>query len=127
MPAVAPTDPALAAADATSARASRVWTVTGPVDPRDLGTTLVHEHVLLDGSCFFEPDDADDADAFAAAPLTPELVPRVRAASCSNRDNLLLRDLELAAAELGEFARLGGRTIVDVTSGVGLGRDVTGL
>jgi phosphotriesterase-related protein len=28
--------------------ANRVWTVTGPVAPAGLGTTLVHEHVLVD-------------------------------------------------------------------------------
>jgi phosphotriesterase-related protein len=33
---------------AAPAAAPRVWTVTGPVAPADLGTTLVHEHVLVD-------------------------------------------------------------------------------
>jgi phosphotriesterase-related protein len=31
-----------------SAALTRVWTVTGPVPPTDLGTTLTHEHVLVD-------------------------------------------------------------------------------
>jgi phosphotriesterase-related protein len=38
-----------------------------------------------------------------------------------------LQDPELAAAELEEFARLGGGTVVDVTSSVGLGRDPVAL
>ncbi len=33
---------------AASAAAPRVWAVTGAVAPADLGTTLVHEHVLVD-------------------------------------------------------------------------------
>ncbi len=110
-----------------SANGKKVLTVLGPVDPAGLGTTLVHEHVLVDGSCFFAADEADDADEFAKAPLTPELVPRVRAASCSNYDNLLLLDRDVAAAEVIEFRDLGGNTVVDVTSSIGLGRDPAGL
>jgi phosphotriesterase-related protein len=98
-------------------------TVLGPVDPGQLGITLTHEHLYVDGSCFFTPADAPDAEEFAALPLTPGLIERVRRESCSNRDNLLLSDPALAATELGEFARLGGRSVVDVTSSAGLGRD----
>jgi phosphotriesterase-related protein len=97
------------------------------VSPDELGITLHHEHLLVDGACFFELADSDDAQEFADSPLTPEIVPRVRGASCSNHDNLRLDDVELATAELGEYARLGGRTVVDVTSSVGLGRNPAGL
>jgi phosphotriesterase-related protein len=105
----------------------QVWTVSGPVSPEELGLTLHHEHLLVDGASFFELADSEDAEAFAASPLTPELVPRVRTASCSNRDNLRLDNVDLAAGELDEYARLGGRAIVDVTSSVGLGRNPAGL
>jgi phosphotriesterase-related protein len=104
-----------------------VWTVSGPVAPADLGVTLVHEHLLLDGDCFFELSADADAEAFAQWPVTPDIIERVRAASCSNRDNLALDDLDLAVSELAEFVQLGGRTVVDVTSSVGLGRDPSGL
>jgi phosphotriesterase-related protein len=106
---------------------SRVMTVLGPVDPDDLGITLQHEHLLVDGTCFFELADGPDAEEFAGLPLTPELISRVRSQSCSNRDNLLLRDRALAVKELEEFAGLGGKTVVDVTSSLGLGRDPKGL
>ena len=105
----------------------QVWTVSGPVSPDELGITLHHEHLLVDGACFFELADSEDAEEFADTPLTAEIVPRVRDASCSNHDNLLLDDVDVAAAELGEYARLGGRTVVDVTSSVGLGRNPAGL
>jgi phosphotriesterase-related protein len=97
------------------------------VEPAAFGVTLVHEHLLLDGACFFERGSGPDADAFAELPLTPEIVARVRSASCSNHDNLLLDDIELAVAELAEFTALGGRAVVDATSSVGLGRDPQGL
>lgn len=113
--------------DGMTANGARVWTVTGPIAPEELGVTLTHEHLLVDGSCFFELDDSADAEEFAEEALTKELIPRVRAASCSNRDNLRLDDLVLAAEELAEFVELGGRSVVDVTSSVGLGRDPQGL
>src|SRR6187455_1647605 len=40
--------PALAIAPVLAARKRRAMTVRGPVDVVDLGTTLVHEHVLVD-------------------------------------------------------------------------------
>jgi phosphotriesterase-related protein len=111
----------------TGPNVRHVWTVTGPIEPGELGITLSHEHLLLDGSCFFEPDNADDAEVFANQRLTPELIPRVRAASCSNWDNLHLEDPALAADELEEFRALGGGSVVDMTSSVGVGRDPEGL
>jgi phosphotriesterase-related protein len=110
----------------SSANGKSVWTVLGPVEPTQLGVTLPHEHLLVDGSCFFERD-APEAAELADLPLTEEIVPRVRAASCANKDNLLLVDRDLTVAELGEFAGLGGDTVVDVTSTFGLGRDPHGL
>jgi phosphotriesterase-related protein len=114
-------------AGSTAATRARVRTVTGPLDPGELGVTLIHEHLLMDGSCFFEASAETDAEAFAGLSLTSELVDRVRSESCSNRDNLRLDDLDLAAEELNQFLTLGGRTVVDVTSSVGLGRDPRGL
>jgi phosphotriesterase-related protein len=106
-----------------AAPAPRVMTVDGPLAPGELGVTLVHEHLILDGACFFE----DGGDGLADVALTADNAARVRAASCSNRDNLRLDDPALAAAELGEYSALGGRTVVDVTSSAGLGRDPQGL
>jgi phosphotriesterase-related protein len=106
----------------TPANGKRVWTVDGPIGPDQLGLTLTHEHLAMDGSCFFLPADGADAE-LAELPLAEEILDRVRRASCSNRDNLLLNDPSLVRIELEEFTRLGGRTVVDVTSGFGLGRD----
>ena len=37
-----------------------VHTVTGPVDPADLGTTMSHVHLTLDIMCWFmEPEDPE--------------------------------------------------------------------
>jgi phosphotriesterase-related protein len=108
------------------AASKTVRTVTGPVNAHDLGVTLAHEHLLIDGSCYFRPLDGPGADEFADLVLTEDVVSSVRVASCSNRDNLLLDDVDLVVNELESFASLGGRTIVDM-SNVGLGRDPSGL
>jgi len=106
---------------------SLVMTVTGPLPAADLGLTLSHEHLILDGGCFFEPAAEPALAALVDVPLSPENAPQLRLASCSNRDNLMLGERELALAEIAEFTALGGRSIVDLTSSVGLGRDPAGL
>jgi phosphotriesterase-related protein len=104
-----------------------IVTVTGTIEPEALGVTLTHEHVFIDGSVYFERLDAEDADEFAAAPVTLTNIERVRAASCSNRDNIVLRDAELAVEELAEYVALGGNALVDVTSSAEMGRDPLAL
>ena len=104
----------------------RVMTVRGPVAPDELGVTLVHEHLLLDGSCWLDHDDDAEASARAARPVTIHRAPLIRDALTSNRDNLVLSDRDTAVAELLEFAKLGGGALVDVTS-VGLSPDPSGL
>jgi phosphotriesterase-related protein len=63
-----------------------IQTVTGPVDPAELGVTLVHEHVFID---MYEPT--------------------------LNSAGVLL-DEAMAADELGRYRAAGGVTIVDQTT-----------
>lgn len=69
-----------------SATTGTVQTVTGPVDATDLGVTLAHEHVLLDGWEMFRTYDA------------------------------ILDDEALAIDELVALRDAGGRTVVDCTT-----------
>ncbi|MGI8880005.1 MAG: phosphotriesterase family protein [Jatrophihabitans sp.] len=66
---------------------SMVMTVTGPKRVDELGTTLCHEHLLIDLYSVYQP----------------------------HRD-MYLHDLDLAAREVFEFADSGGGTIVDLTT-----------
>jgi phosphotriesterase-related protein len=68
-------------------------TVTGPVAARDLGFTLVHEHIFLD--------------------LTRDV----------SGGNSLLNDPELAYRELSLYKKAGGVTLVDQTTGGLRGHD----
>jgi phosphotriesterase-related protein len=93
-----------------AARAERhggqILTVTGPVEPGDLGTTLVHEHVLVDfiGADRVGPERYDREDVLRA--VLPHLE-AVRARGCRTlveatpaylgRDPVLLRRLSEAS------------------------------
>ena len=102
-------------------------TVLGPVSADQLGVTLMHEHVLVDLTCYWsEPDDPADRE-----------LARVRVSDVSRctilgtpvgrttmmiLDNLVLDDIRMAAAELEHFGNAGGETIVDLTlDGIGTG------
>ena len=90
--------------------ASAVETVLGPVAAEALGPTLLHEHLLINLWPWFDGHGAD-----ADAPVSPATIDAVRANPFGVRDNLVLDDLSLAAAELAPFAAAGGRTVVDLT------------
>lgn len=109
-------------------RAPHVTTVRGPVPASDLGVTLTHEHLVCDVGSWWQRTRmlGQDADAFAEAPVTEELLWELRQDPFGNRDNCRLADAELALAEVARFSGLGGRTIVEA-SGLGLGRDLRTL
>ena len=65
---------------------TRVWTVNGPLDPRELGVTMVHEHLAIDLSLIKNDPDA------------------------------ALTNVELVSQEVSLYLEAGGRTMVDVTN-----------
>lgn len=101
-----------AAEGAPSGSRPAVETVLGPVPAEALGRTLLHEHLLIDLWPWFEPD-ADPAHA--DLPVSEATIDAVRANPFAVRDNLVLDDPDLAAAELAPFVAAGGRTVVDLT------------
>ena len=96
-----------------------VQTVLGEIPAAQLGTTLVHEHLLVDIRCNWRPDD-DPAIAFR--PVTPERLGRIRANPFACRDNLSVDEPHVLAEELRRYRDAGGDSIVDATP-PGLGRD----
>ena len=95
-----------AAAAPSSGDTGRILTVRGPVEPSALGTTLVHEHVLVDfiGADGVSPERYDPEEVFQTA--LPHLV-ALRERGCQalfeatpaylGRDPLLLRRLSEAS------------------------------
>lgn len=103
----------------------RVMTVLGPIAVEDMGMTLMHEHILNDCSCWWNPPGPDRAH-LADAPLTPDILWELRQDPFVNRANIALDDAAAAIEELGLFAREGGRTVVDPTCR-GIGRNPAAL
>ena len=113
------------AAFAQRRSAGRVITVTGELDPGSVGITLMHEHLA---SNLLVPEAG--TGFYGRGPLTPMFVRRFQETGRYHRaprvaDSLAVFVLDDTAAtleELANFRRLGGNTLVDVST-VGLGRD----
>lgn len=93
--------------------AGKVMTVAGPIDPSALGQTLSHEHIFID---FSAPPPMVPPVTGVSVLKTPQ--PVGRAGGLTDFDELL--------AEINEFKKIGGGTIVDVTN-FGLTRDPEAL
>jgi phosphotriesterase-related protein len=104
----------------------KVMTVTGPIDPRKLGVTLMHEHLFIDSTRFFsEPSSKEDRKR-AHKPVSMELLGWIRANESHHLDNVRLDDEKVATEEIMEFKRRGGLGFVDATPR-GIGRNPAAL
>jgi phosphotriesterase-related protein len=105
----------------------KIMTVTGPIDPEDVGVTLIHEHILVDFTPAFEPSSEASLAALRDQEITIDHLPLLRRRPHSvMRKNLILGDEEWMAGELAQFAYEGGATAVEVTP-ANTGRDPRGL
>ncbi len=101
----------------------KIQTVTGTIDPSELGATLSHEHVLCDSSFLYkEPDERKLTDE----PVKIENLEWLRRHGVGCVDNLKLLDENVAIDEVLRFKRAGGGALVDMGN-VGLFRDPDGL
>lgn len=103
--------PAIAGAQGTPASAipnlaGKILTVSGPIDPAQAGTTLMHEHIFIEFK----------------APATADGKPAAPAPGDSARSSGGLTDFDTQLAEIRAFRKAGGSTIVDVTN-FGLSRN----
>ncbi|MFC1903669.1 phosphotriesterase [Chloroflexota bacterium] len=107
--------------------AGKAQTVLGPIDPKDLGITLPHEHLFIaHGSAnFVEPSTASEK-GLAYKPVSMEILNWLHHHCANNIDNMNMLDEQEAIDEAMIFKRAGGGTIVDVTN-VGIGRDPKAL
>jgi phosphotriesterase-related protein len=105
----------------------KVVTVSGPISPKDLGFTLMHEHLCVELWKDKVPTEkTPNTDSLLwDQKLTMENLHLARRHR-PIKDNYILRDEAVAIAEVMEFKKNGGATIVDVTN-IGLGRDPLAL
>jgi len=99
-----------------------VMTVQGPLPVGEMGVTLMHEHILLDGATTWKCPCHPDELAIANQPVSIGIIGELRMNPYMNRDNVSLDDSDLALSELKRFQALGGHTVVDPTN-IGIGRD----
>ena len=104
----------------------RVLTVAGPIPADALGVTITHEHLLSYAPHIaIEPAEVAAKDIFCA-PVTMDILGKIRFGRAVNRDNCELNDHEAAIEETAIYRDAGGVTIVDATS-IGIGRNPEGL
>src|ERR1700691_1276358 len=96
-----------------------VMTVHGPISPEDLGTTLIHEHLFMDGipllkkhGYLSENVEVFDCCVAAEARWNPGVHP----------DNYRMMEVDVIASELAEYKAHGGVSVVECTP-VDLGRN----
>jgi len=104
----------------------KAQTVLGPIDGAELGITLAHEHILMDGSALYTEPSASSEKGKAFKPVDWDVLSWLRYHPFENIDNLRLLDEETMTREVMHFKAAGGRTIVDQGNN-GLGRDVNAL
>ena len=105
-----------------ASRKGSVQTVLGLIGADELGVTLAHDHVLIDGTFMYtEPQEMSQKD-LAHQKITLQNRGWVAYNWTANRDNVELRDEDIAVSELRHFVAAGGRSVIDPTN-IGIGRD----
>jgi phosphotriesterase-related protein len=103
--------------------AGRVLTVRGPIEPAAIGPTLMHEHIFID---FRAPERAGSWVPLQRPPQPPQQQTGAgqqgRVGGRGTPGWNLLDNYEESLAEVMEFKKVGGGTIVDVTN-FGLSRN----
>ncbi|XP_002735322.1 N-acetyltaurine hydrolase-like [Saccoglossus kowalevskii] len=102
----------------------KVLTVTGPLDPEELGRTLTHEHLSMNYSYFYQETENT---VKANEPITLTNLGWVRHNEYSSKFNLrLCDDNEAVVNDLKSFKKHGGSSLVECTT-LGITRDVRKL
>ena len=111
----------------TDVPTGKVLTVRGPIEPDDIGATIMHEHLFIALLRQKAPDENAPASELALwhQKLTLENLHLARERK-PILDNWVLSDEKLAIEEALEFRKMGGNTMVEVTS-TGIHRDPVGL
>ena len=98
-----------------SALAGKAQTVLDVIEGKDLGITLTHEHLFIDGkNIFTEPGGASER-VLAYEKVGWSNLSWLRYHPYENLDNVRLLDEPEAIDEAMLYQRAGGKTIVDVT------------
>ena len=98
---------------------SEIMTVTGPIDPEDLGFTSMHEHILYDARIFRQMGEnilTDRGLAVEDCSLSMENLGRIKHWFVMCPDTVVMEDEQIMAAELTDFKAEGGSAVVDMSA-----------
>jgi phosphotriesterase-related protein len=96
---------------------AHVMTVRGPVEPDQIGKTLMHEHIFLDARHAWDPSDLQDPSR-GEVKFGPEHAAASRFSWHAFRDSMCQLpddDYDLVRDEVVEFKKAGGGCIVELT------------
>ena len=91
-------------------------TVRGPISGRDLGITLMHEHVFIDLTLLWDSPTSEWQKPLVDAEITLANRGLLQVDPYVSRRNLVLDDFGAAVAELAQFRQLGGGSVVELTT-----------
>ena len=96
-----------------------IMTVLGPIAPEELGFTSMHEHILYDGQCFrrrfgnlIPPNPPVKVDE----PVALDNLGMLKHGFIMSDDAIVMKNVELMAAELADFRAEGGSAVVDMST-----------
>lgn len=93
----------------------KVQTVSGAIEPEDLGVTLIHEHLYFDLTCYYQQPKDEKGKWLTNQELTLANLNWVKQNTMSSWSNLRSYDEDIIASEVKLYQDLGGRSIVDCT------------
>lgn len=99
-----------------------VQAVHGAISAKDMGITLMHEHLMMNFASWHHPPTTASRMTLRNAPVSISILGELRMDPFVNLDNMQQHDIDLSAREVQQFADLGGQTILDPTNR-GIGRD----
>ena len=106
--------------------AGKIQTVTGPIEPDQLGVTLFGDMLFQDLGLFRKPPAEASARDQYFSPVTPEVLSNARYYGMRNQNLLRLGNVRDAITEAMLFKQWGGQAIMD-GAGINMGRDPVAL
>lgn len=105
----------------------KIMTVTGAIEPDELGFTLSHEHLVIDLSKDAAPSADPEQVSLYWGKVTQQSLQYLRYNPFVVKENSVIKnseeDISFLTHELNLYAKVGGNSLVDMTLD-GFGRDV---
>lgn len=99
-----------------------LMTVLGPVPGAEMGITLPHEHLFNDLSGVVDEPYYEFSEVLVGQTVKPSLMWALRQDPYCCADNMADKPVDDVVTEVREFAKLGGKTVVDATGTASIGR-----